>query len=84
MRLYLYSDEARGTMTIIADTRGVHDILAGACSRFTNEKTLRREPFKDCRDNLRRSRRRSFTRRAKFSCAYGTLRSPRQAGDLQI
>ena len=26
----------------------------------------------------------SFTRRAKFSCAYGTPHSPRQAGDLQI
>ena len=30
MRLYLYSDEARGTMTIIAGTGGVHDLLAGA------------------------------------------------------
>jgi hypothetical protein len=26
----------------------------------------------------------SFTRRAKFSCAYGTPHNPRQAGDLQI
>ena len=34
----LYSDEARGMMTIIADTCGVHDMLAGACSSFTNEK----------------------------------------------
>ena len=33
----LYSDEARGMMTIIADTCGVHDMLAGACSGFTNE-----------------------------------------------
>jgi uncharacterized protein YcgI (DUF1989 family) len=31
----LYSDEARG-MTIIADTCGVQDMLAGACSSFTN------------------------------------------------
>ena len=27
----LYSDEARAMMTIIADTCGVHDMLAGAC-----------------------------------------------------
>jgi uncharacterized protein len=32
----LYSDEARGMMTIITDTCGVHDMLAGACSSFTN------------------------------------------------
>ena len=34
----LYSDEANGMMTIIADTCGVHDMLAGACSSFTNER----------------------------------------------
>jgi uncharacterized protein len=48
----LYSDEANPMMTIIADTCGVHDMLAGACSRFTN---LRRYGVKDtpnCRDNL--------------------------------
>ena len=33
----LFSDEAGKLMTIIADTCGVHDMLAGACSRFTNE-----------------------------------------------
>src|SRR5260370_16373622 len=37
----LYSDEARGMMTIIADTCGVHDMLAAACSPFTNEKRYR-------------------------------------------
>src|SRR5262249_16273018 len=34
----LYSDEASAMMTIIADTCGVHDMLAGARSRFTNER----------------------------------------------
>src|SRR5260370_36736017 len=34
----LCSDEDRGMMTIIADACGVHDMLAGACSSFTNEK----------------------------------------------
>ena len=48
----LYSDEARGMMTIIADTCGVHDMLAGACSRFTNEKRYGVEDTKNCRDNL--------------------------------
>ncbi len=48
----LYSDEARGMMTIIADTCGVHDMLAGACSRFTNEKRYGVKDTKNCRDNL--------------------------------
>jgi uncharacterized protein YcgI (DUF1989 family) len=34
----LYSDEARATLAIIARTCGVHHILVGACSSFTNEK----------------------------------------------
>jgi uncharacterized protein len=33
----LYSDEANAMMTVIGDTCGVHDVLAGSCSRFTNE-----------------------------------------------
>jgi uncharacterized protein len=48
----LYSDEARGMMTIIADTCGVHDMLAGACSTFTNEKRYGVKDTKNCRDNL--------------------------------
>jgi uncharacterized protein len=48
----LYSDEARGMMTIIADTCGVHDMLAGACSRFTNEKRYGVKDTRNCRDNL--------------------------------
>jgi urea carboxylase-associated protein 1 len=48
----LYSDEARGMMTIIADTCGVHDMLAGACSSFTNEKRYGVKDTKNCRDNL--------------------------------
>jgi len=48
----LYSDEARGMMTIIADACGVHDMLAGACSSFTNEKRYGVKDTKNCRDNL--------------------------------
>ena len=48
----LYSDEARGMMTIIGDTCGVHDMLAGACSSFTNEKRYGVKNSKNCRDNL--------------------------------
>jgi hypothetical protein len=48
----LYSDEASPMMTIIADTCGVHDMLAGACSRFTNERRYGVKDSKNCRDNL--------------------------------
>jgi uncharacterized protein YcgI (DUF1989 family) len=48
----LYSDEAHGMMTIIADTCGVHDMLAGACSGFTNERRYGVKDTKNCRDNL--------------------------------
>jgi hypothetical protein len=48
----LHSDEARGMMTIIADTCGVHDMLAGACSRFTNERRYGVKDTQNCRDNL--------------------------------
>jgi urea carboxylase-associated protein 1 len=48
----LYSDEARPMMTIIADTCGVHDMLAGACSRFTNERRYGVKDSLNCRDNL--------------------------------
>jgi len=48
----LYSDEASAMMTIIADTCGVHDMLAGACSRYTNERRYGVKDSKNCRDNL--------------------------------
>jgi uncharacterized protein len=48
----LYSDEARAMMTIIADTCGVHDMLAGACSSFTNERRYGIKDTMNCRDNL--------------------------------
>jgi uncharacterized protein YcgI (DUF1989 family) len=48
----LYSDEANAMMTIIADTCGVHDMLAGACSRFTNERRYGVKDTNNCRDNL--------------------------------
>ena len=48
----LYSDEANAMMTIIADTCGVHDMFAGACSRYTNERRYGVKDSKNCRDNL--------------------------------
>lgn len=48
----LLSDEAQPMMTIVADTCGVHDMLAGACSRFTNERRYGVRDTKNCRDNL--------------------------------
>ncbi len=48
----LLSDEAQAMMTIVADTCGVHDMLAGACSRFTNERRYGVKETKNCRDNL--------------------------------
>jgi uncharacterized protein len=48
----LYSDEASPLMTMIADTCGVHDMLAGSCSSFTNERRYGVKESKNCRDNL--------------------------------
>jgi hypothetical protein len=48
----LFSDEARPLMTIIDDTCGVHDMLAGACSRFMNEYRYGIKDSPNCRDNL--------------------------------
>src|SRR5262245_9450814 len=48
----LYSDEASAMMTIIADTCGVHDMLAGACSRYTNGRRYGVKDSTNCRDNL--------------------------------
>jgi len=48
----LFSDEASPLMTIIDDTCGVHDMLAGACSRFTNERRYGVKDSRNCRDNL--------------------------------
>ena len=52
MGYVLYSDEANAMMTIIADTCGVHDMFAGACSRYTNERRYGVKDSKNCRDNL--------------------------------
>jgi hypothetical protein len=48
----LFSDEATPLMTIVDDTCGVHDMLAGACSRFTNERRYGVKDSANCRDNL--------------------------------
>src|SRR3974390_537375 len=48
----IYSEKGRGMMTIIADTCSAHDMLAGACSSFTNEKRYGVKESKNCRDNL--------------------------------
>jgi urea carboxylase-associated protein 1 len=51
----LYSDEASKMMTIVADTCGVHDVLAGACSKFTNFFRYGVEDSPNCRDNFARA-----------------------------
>ena len=48
----LFSDEAGKLMTIIEDTCGVHDMIAGACSRFTNEYRYGVKDTPNCRDNF--------------------------------
>ncbi len=48
----LYSDEAGALMTMTADTNGTHDIIAGACSRFTNRLRYGVEDTPNCRDNF--------------------------------
>lgn len=48
----LYSDESGKMMTIIEDTAGRHDILAGACSRFTNLVRYGIPDTPNCRDNF--------------------------------
>ena len=48
----LFSDEAGALMTMTADTNGTHDIIAGACSRFTNEFRYGVKDTPNCRDNF--------------------------------
>lgn len=48
----LFSDEAGRMMTITADTCGTHDMVAGACSRFTNELRYGEKDTPNCRDNF--------------------------------
>ena len=48
----LFSDEAGKLMTMTADTNGTHDIIAGACSRFTNELRYGVKDTPNCRDNF--------------------------------
>ncbi len=48
----LFSDKAGKLMTIVADTCGIHDMLAGACSRYTNEYRYDVPGTANCRDNF--------------------------------
>ena len=48
----LFSDEASKLMKIIADTCGVHDMLAGACSSYSNQYRYGVPDTPNCRDNL--------------------------------
>ncbi len=48
----LFSDEAGKLMTITEDTCGTHDMVAGACSRFTNEYRYGEKDLPNCRDNF--------------------------------
>jgi uncharacterized protein YcgI (DUF1989 family) len=51
----LWSDEAGRMFTIVADTVGLHDVIAGACSRFTNQVRYGAKDTPNCRDNLARA-----------------------------
>jgi uncharacterized protein len=51
----LWSDEAGRMFTIVTDTVGLHDVIAGACSRFTNEVRYGAKDTPNCRDNLARA-----------------------------
>lgn len=51
----LWSDEAGRMFTLAADTVGLHDVIAGACSRFTNRVRYGAEDTPNCRDNLARA-----------------------------
>lgn len=48
----LYSDEASRMFTIVADTCKVHDVLAGACSSYTNRVRYGVQESANCRDNF--------------------------------
>lgn len=48
----LYSDEASAMLRIVEDTVGLHDVLAGACSKFTNFVRYGVEDSANCRDNF--------------------------------
>lgn len=48
----LLSDENNALMTIVADTLGWHDLIAGACSRYTNKTRYGKDGTPNCRDNL--------------------------------
>ena len=51
----LWSDEAGRMFTIVADSVGLHDVIAGACSRFTNAVRYGVKDTPNCRDNLARA-----------------------------
>jgi uncharacterized protein YcgI (DUF1989 family) len=48
----LWSDEASKMFTIVNDTVQLHDVIAGACSRFTNKVRYGLDNTPNCRDNL--------------------------------
>jgi uncharacterized protein YcgI (DUF1989 family) len=48
----LYSDEAGAMLTFTADTCGTHAMIAGACSRFMNERRYGVKDTPNCRDNF--------------------------------
>jgi urea carboxylase-associated protein 1 len=48
----LYSDEASAMLRIVKDTVGLHDVLAGACSKYTNFVRYGVEDSANCRDNF--------------------------------
>lgn len=52
---HLYSTRATKLMTIIEDTVGVHDIISGGCSSFTNEFRYGVRGTDSCRGNFEKA-----------------------------
>jgi uncharacterized protein YcgI (DUF1989 family) len=52
---HLYSTKATQLMTITADTVGVHDLISGSCSEFTNAFRYGVRGTPNCRSNFERA-----------------------------
>ncbi len=51
---HLFSTRCRQLMTIVADTVGVHDLISGSCSEYTNEYRYGVRGTQSCRGNFER------------------------------
>ena len=51
---HLFSTECRELMTIVADTVGIHDLISGSCSEYTNAYRYGVRGTPSCRGNFER------------------------------